>query len=291
MSKYDYIYINYPTHAIPVFFNITASIKKTYFHWHGYDLIGAGIYTSIVHKYLGKRIRRVRHFVPSTHYKNILINKFHVDENNIFISPSGGVDVDLFKKDDSKTNKDKEVFVIGYASGLIANKGVAVLYEIMKKYKVLEQRCNIRIEFSIINYSEEAEKYIHNIQINELPVNIWSRMEKKEMVDFYSTIDLLLMPSPSESLGLVVLEAMSCSVPVITFNICSFPDFVISNISGERVDQSDEQEDNVNGFLDAIVLVKNNYNRYNPRDIVLKKYSQKMVVSNYKQVFNISEQI
>jgi len=111
----------------------------------------------------------------------------------------------------------------------------------------------------------------------------WPKMKKNEMPRFYNTIDLLLFPScVSESLGLVVLEAMSCGVPVITFDFCAFPEFVISNVSGEKVELKDSFDDNLEGFIRAIVHVKDNRHLYRPRDIVIEKYSEDMTIKNYK---------
>ena len=287
MSDYYVVYINYPTHAIPIFLNRTLNIEKVYCHWHGFDLIGNGAYTKFARKCMKSRFKRCIHFVPSNHYKEILINEYGLNDTDVVVSPSGGVNTELFKlPDDMRHKKNKERFVIGYASGLIGNKGVALLYEIMRKYKYLKDKINKNIEFNIINYSEEAEKYIGLMKNDKLPVNIWAMMEKKNMVKFYESLDLLIMPSPSESLGLVVLEAMSCNIPVVTFDICAFPDFVISKLSGERVKHKKNLSEDVYGFLDAIISVNHYYDSYSPRSIVLEKYSQDTVVENYRQIFS-----
>ena len=179
MSGYDIIYINYPTHAFPVFFNKTFEKNKACFHWHGYDLIGSNIYNKFAHRYLKFKFRQCLHFVPSNHYKNILVDKFDIEENKISISPSGGVNINILKKSNIKWSNKKEKFTIGFASGLSIDKGVILLYEIVKKYKYLEKKMKCRVEFCIINYAKEARKYIEKIKKDKLPVEVWEKMKKK----------------------------------------------------------------------------------------------------------------
>jgi glycosyltransferase involved in cell wall biosynthesis len=50
------------------------------------------------------------------------------------------------------------------------------------------------------------------------------------IVELLSISDIFLMPSQSESFGLSALEAMSCSVPVISTSIGGLPEL---NIHGE----------------------------------------------------------
>jgi glycosyltransferase involved in cell wall biosynthesis len=213
-----------------------------------------------------------------------LINKFNVKENNVFISPSGGVNIELFNK--APINKDNKKFIIGYASGLDDSKGANILYEIIKKYKELENRIKSIIEYNLINYAEnKTEKYKKKNKEKKKKKKKKKKMKKEEMTSFYNTMDLLIMPSLGESLGLVALEAMSCDIPIITFDICAFPDFVLSNISGERVEYKSDFNENVKNFIEAIVLVKENYNSYRARNLIVEKYSENTVIENYKNIF------
>jgi glycosyltransferase involved in cell wall biosynthesis len=284
-APYEVIYINYPTHALPLFLNRTLKIRKIYFHWHGYDLILIKNYVQnrIAHKLLLPVIKKCRHFVPSSYYKDELIRKFQVKSEKIIISPSGGVNIHRFRSLKSEHGKK---FVIGFASGLAYEKGLGLLYDIMLRYKIIEDTINSPVEFGIINYAQDAAAFIKDIQEREIPVAIWNKMNKDDMYKFFNTIDILLMTSESESLGLVVLEAMSCNKPAVTYDICAFPDFVLPSVSGERVTFTTDRTANVNGFIEAIVRVKNNYALYSPRELVIKYYSQESVVECYKNVLD-----
>jgi glycosyltransferase involved in cell wall biosynthesis len=281
-SQYEVVYINYPTHALPVFLNRTLKIDKVYFHWHGYDLILIKnyVYNRIAHKLLSPIIKKCRHFVPSSYYKNELIRKFQVKAENIIISPSGGVDVHLFRPLETKRHSNK--FVIGFASGLAYEKGLGLLYDIMLRYRTIEDKINGPVEFNIINYAQDAASFIKDINERKIPVVIWEKMNKSDMHKFFNTIDVLLMTSESESLGLVVLEAMSCNRPALTYDICAFPDFVLPSVSGERVTLTNDVATNADNFVEALARVKNNYIAYSPRELVIKYYSEESVVECYK---------
>ena len=55
------------------------------------------------------------------------------------------------------------------------------------------------------------------------------------MYKFYRNIDICLMFSKRESLGLVVLEAMACNVPVIARNTTSMTELILPGINGELI--------------------------------------------------------
>lgn len=52
------------------------------------------------------------------------------------------------------------------------------------------------------------------------------------LVELLSTADLFLMPSQSESFGLAALEAMACSVPVISSSVGGLPELIVHNQTG-----------------------------------------------------------
>jgi L-malate glycosyltransferase len=51
--------------------------------------------------------------------------------------------------------------------------------------------------------------------------------------------DLLLLPSETESFGLVALEAMACEVPVVASNVGGLPEVIISGVEGFLVEPRD----------------------------------------------------
>jgi L-malate glycosyltransferase len=54
----------------------------------------------------------------------------------------------------------------------------------------------------------------------------------KDMVRFYSTINILVLPSLSESFGMTILEAMSCGIPVIACDVGGVNEIVTNEWNG-----------------------------------------------------------
>jgi glycosyltransferase involved in cell wall biosynthesis len=59
------------------------------------------------------------------------------------------------------------------------------------------------------------------------------------MVDLYSCADLFLMPSVAESFGLMAVEAMACSLPVVVFEGTSLPSVTFSPKCGIALKKGD----------------------------------------------------
>ena len=77
---------------------------------------------------------------------------------------------------------------------------------------------------------------------------------------------------------------MSCGIPVITYDICAFSEFVISGVSGELVKYTKDKKRDVEEFEKAIIKIIENYDLYAPRKIVLERYSEQTVVDFYKSL-------
>ena len=77
---------------------------------------------------------------------------------------------------------------------------------------------------------------------------------KQEPVEEILSIgDLFLMPSGSESFGLAALEAMACSVPIVTSNIGGLPELNVDGVTGYLCDLDD-----LDGFVDRCQAILTN---------------------------------
>lgn len=56
--------------------------------------------------------------------------------------------------------------------------------------------------------------------------------KQADLVEIYSSADIFLMPSQSESFGLSALEAMSCSLPVISSSVGGLPELQVHGETG-----------------------------------------------------------
>ena len=283
-DNYDFIYINHLPYAWPIAFNPFIRRSTIVIHWHGNDLVGKGILPRFTSTFLKKFINRSINIVPSQYFSTLLEKDYPRLKHKIHVSPSGGVDTELFPYD-IKYHKD---FRIGFASALTAEKGADMLIHLIEHKHEIEIATGRKITFQVINYGNDAEYYIGRmLEIDNDCCNVFDRMAKRQMSSFYQTINLLVFPSirRAESLGLAALEAMSCGVPVVAHNICAFPEYIKSGVSGELVEPCDSEQEQNRAFLDTVVKAINDIGSYSPRQMVEANYSKAAVTDFYRNLF------
>ncbi|MDY0220497.1 MAG: glycosyltransferase family 4 protein [Desulfobacterium sp.] len=101
----------------------------------------------------------------------------------------------------------------------------------------------------VIAGSGPMEKKLKALARKFIPGNyrFVGRIPRKEMYRFYSAGDIFAFPGIRESLGMVFLEAQSCSLPVIAFDNGGIPEVVDNGNCGLLIPPFDEH-----GFASAI---------------------------------------
>ncbi len=121
--------------------------------------------------------------------------------------------VHLIKNGVAKVNTTKIGKAMGFIGRLTEEKGI---FEFIKtNYKIFKSK-NLVIAGDGPQY-DQINKYIID---NKLKVNLMGKITNKP--DFYNQISVLVLPSRTEVLPLVVLEAYSCGLPVVAFRLDSF---------------------------------------------------------------------
>jgi glycosyltransferase involved in cell wall biosynthesis len=282
-SLYDIIYINHAPFAFPAFIRPSLYRKKVFIHWHGDELISKKFSIRLIRKYIKFCSQNMKHIVPSLYFKSKLIEIMNIKEENIIVSPSGGVNISLFRPKLKIKNTDP--FIIGFASALTFSKGADMLLKLVRNSKIIEHKIYRPVAFRVIRYGQDADSFIERIKNENFPVYIHEKMSKDDMPDYYNMMMMMVMMTTreGESLGLVTLEALSCGVPVVAFNMFAFPEFIIPSKSGLLIQKSDDKSKNVINFINAITEVYFNLSNYNPREVVFEKYTNQYVVEQYKQ--------
>lgn len=277
-DKYDYVYINnYPHSFLPLVFRLKF-MKNLIIHWHGEDIFAEKLHNKILNKLSYICIpKSCRHIVPSKYFANAVSKTLHLKEEDIFISASGGVNINTFLPN----RKNKKGFHIGFASHVSKEKGFDMFARMIEEADALENKFAIKLHFHYISYGVEKFFYDEKFRNNER-VTIHGLYPKENMSEFYSEIDLLLLSTRlAESLGLVSLEAMSCDVPVVGTDAFAVKEYVLNRQTGERF-----QMRNYDDMLEAIEKVIINYDKYSPRDFIEQNYSMESVSAGYKEYFD-----
>lgn len=276
---YDYVYINnYPHSFLPLVFRLKF-MKNLIIHWHGTDIFSEKIYSAILNKISYLFIpKSCKHIAPSNYFADVVSKTLNVRKEDIFVSASGGVNIDIF----TPKKKQKDGFHIGFASHVSKEKGFDMFVKMIEEVDTLEKRYKTRLFFHYISYGSEKMSYNKKLKDNNR-VQIHELYPKDNMSEFYSKIDLLLLPSTrkAESLGLVSLEAMSCNLPVVGTDAFAVREYILEGQTGERFKIRDYKD-----MKNAIDKVINTYGQYQPREFILENYSMQSVADGYKEYFS-----
>jgi glycosyltransferase involved in cell wall biosynthesis len=95
-----------------------------------------------------------------------------------------------------------------------------------------------------------------DLSINIL-CNFYGEIPGNEVPDFYSRLDLLILPSRYETFGVVLIEAMACGLPVIATK-CGGPQEIVTPETGLLIEKNNPEL-----LAEAIRIMSDNLNNYN----------------------------
>ncbi len=169
-----------------------------------------------------------------------------IPEDKLMLCPLG-VDSEIFEPSLKKNIIRKDQFVIIFVGNVNIEKGVHFLLEAL----LIGQFTNCKL---ILNGGiSEYFKPILNRYIEKLDdLNIEIEFANGFPLDNLQKSDLFILPSLHESFGLTVLEAMSCSLPVIVTNQVGAKDHVKDGLNGFVVDANSSETiaQKINFFYD-----------------------------------------
>lgn len=185
-------------------------------------------------------------------------NQYYNDacEGKTFLIPHGLEDMRKFVKNNKKLSDNSDNIEILFVGRLEYRKGIDIIFEcipyICKKYNnVIFRFCGDNTinmpnsettykDYFLSKYNEFSERVIFEGYISD-----------EEIIDRYSNCDIFIAPSRFESFGLIFLEAMIFSKPVIGTNIGGIPEVVENGVSGILI-ENENSEDLKNALIKLI---------------------------------------
>ncbi|RXG33523.1 glycosyltransferase family 4 protein [Methanohalophilus sp. WG1-DM] len=177
-------------------------------------------------------------------------------ENKIFISYNT-VDTSFFARESElvKNNKDlKKVYgynheyLILYSGQLIERKGLRYLLE---AHKNLIKKHDVGL--LIVGNGDQISELMQLCKNNNInKVYFVGFVQKQNLPKYYALADIFVLPSVEEVWGLVINEAMACSLPIVTTKrVGAAIDLVEDGINGFVVNEKNavELEDALNKIL------------------------------------------
>lgn len=229
----DLYYVHYANHSLLPFLLMPKRIKKCIVNFHGGDLFPENFYARLISKLTKQIVCKCKGVVvPSMYFKQEVSEKIGVDKNLIFVSPSGGINNNVFFHEERIQFEMPSVVRIGYLGRLDKGKGFELIIPLAK----MIQKSNISFAFSIIGGGSLMQQYIE--KVNSLGLGDYFKFHgmqsHSKIPELLKELDVFIFPSyrRGESLGLVGLEAMACGIPVIGSDSGGISSYINDGING-----------------------------------------------------------
>jgi len=201
-------------------------------------------------------------------YSPLLISEWSFEKysRKILIAPRHFLDFSNFKLNIDFSQRSD---LIGYVGRLSEEKGIINFIDSIPL--VLEQKPDLNI--LIIGDGDLRDKVNNYLSQNELENNVkligWSSHE--DLPKYLNSLKLLVIPSYTEGLPNIMLEAMACGTPVLATGVGAIPDiisdgktgFIMENNSPEciakNIFRAMEHPGLENIVKNSIIFVKNNF--------------------------------
>jgi glycosyltransferase involved in cell wall biosynthesis len=243
--------------------------------------------------------------VVSEYIKSNLLHRFKINinkvnvvfncVNEIYFEKAGSVNNNISLK--KSLGLEQGDFVLIFAGRLVPEKG---LLELVKACKLLKNKITFKLiiagsfgsDFGKTNSGPNPFKEIIQTEIrdNETDFRFCGYVSNDSLVGYYACADLAIFPSiTEEAAGLVAIEAMALSLPVIYSNKGGIPEYV-SPKCGIMVDMG--AENCIGQIADAILTLHDNSEMRKSMSSAslqnAKRFTPKKYFENLSECINLS---
>jgi len=216
----------------------------------------------------------------SAPYREQLIKKYipnelkgHLEKKSVII-PNGINKFWLDNANSAKT-KDEKIIKLIFAGNIIKRKN---LERVIKACDLIKLK-GYKVEFQVVG--KVLDKSVGRKLLNSDLVKLRGRVNKEELIKYYRESQIFVMPSITESFGLVYAEAMSQGMPVIYSKGQGFDGLFKEGEVGYSVDAL-----NIDDIKDKILLVYDDYNKLSNKCIQnVDVFSWEKLVIHYENEY------
>ena len=224
----------------------------------------------------------------SRQVKKHLISEFKLSEENICLVHNG-VDMDKIRvlsseeiyKLKEEIGIEKETFVVGTAARFSSVKGLEYLVRALPE--VLKTVSNVAL--LLIGYGKEEPKLKQIAKDLNIESKVIFFNPKKETHEYLCVMNIFVMPSIQEGLGISILEAQANKIPVIASNVGGIPDIIEDRQTGILVES--KRESSIAKAILELIQNKNLYEkiRASAYEGVSSKFTLGQMVTKTEKVY------
>lgn len=196
-------------------------------------------------------------------YMNMVIKKYvpqnckeEIKRKSVVI-PNGISQVFFNKMSNSKAYNHNRVLTLLYVGEISVNKNIETIIEVAKIRRESKQETKVIIVGNIVD--ARCERYL-----KDDIVEYHNRCNQEELIEYYRNADVFIMPSRTETFGLVYVEAMSQGLPVLYTRGQGFDGHFADGVVGYGVDDKNPFD-----IVEKIDLVLANYKTISQNCITL----------------------
>lgn len=236
-------------------------------HWSRY--LPGNDFNGSIRKFVTRKVVKEASLV-TTVTKNLgdAMKRHKLLNDNYVVLPNV-VDTDLFVPSQHNNNPVKIIHISCFEN---KSKNISGLLDALKiiKDKGIEFQCEMigdGMDF------EAMKTYCKQLDLDK-DVTFKGLLEGKELASALSSGDFLVLSSNYENMPVVIIEALSCGIPVVSTNVGGIHE-VIDNRNGILVPPKDSEK-----LAEAMIKMINNCGKYNQESLrtpILERYSMKNV--------------
>lgn len=176
---------------------------------------------------------------------------------------------------------DKKLILFGSVKVTDKRKGIDFFIECCKL--LAERYPEMKEELGVVVYGKNSE-YLKPL----IPFHVYAHdyiSNDKDLVNIYNAVDLYVTPSLEENLPTTIMEAMSCGVPCVGFNVGGIPE-MIDHLHNGYVAEYKSAEDLANGII--WTLNESEYRALSGEACrkAISNYSESIVAKKYIDIYN-----
>jgi len=212
-------------------------VLSPYYHGKGHtafrDLLFK-VYNRVFGTYLFNKADII--ISPSDYEAEMLMESFDLNKKN-FLTIAPGVDESLFGISGSpKQKKDRSILFVGRIEKY---KG---LRYVIKAMEYISSKGDHRFVLNIVGTGPYMDK-LQKIAANSNVEIVWhGRTSQEQLYKLYQDANLLVLLSSFETFGIVVAEALACSVPALVVKSSALKEFVDEKTCFSVDDPADAKE-------------------------------------------------
>lgn len=208
-------------------------------------------------------------------------------KNKVVNSIPNPIETDLFAPEDQLACRKelglplhKKLLLFGAAKVTDPRKGATYFMEAIhllnKKYPELKDQVELVI------FGKATQEELQKFPLTIHPMNFISSTQ--QMVKLYNAADAFVLPSLEDNLPNTVMEALSCGVPVVSFNVGGVPEMVKHHENGYLAAAKNSHE-LANGIFEILFHAQPEQLKENARSFVLKNYSNRVIAEKYMHLY------